>query len=198
MKAVICGAGIAGLALARLLSVAGWEVVLVERAEELRGQGYMIDFFGPGYDAAEAMGLLPRLRELAFDVDEISSVSHRGRRVAGLDYRAYARALGGRLLSLMRGDLEGVLYESLDDRVELLFGHTVTAVEQSPDAVTVILADGDRTALICWSALMASTRRCADWSSARSRTTCVTWAFTPPPTFSPIPNCTGGWLTSSS
>ena len=33
----------------------------------------MIDFFGPGFEAAEAMGLLPRLRQLAYPVDELNS-----------------------------------------------------------------------------------------------------------------------------
>lgn len=56
MKAVVCGAGIAGLALARQLSTRGWDVVVVEKAPGPRTQGYMIDFFGAGYDAAEAMG----------------------------------------------------------------------------------------------------------------------------------------------
>ena len=70
MKAVICGAGIAGLALARQLSTHGWEVVVLEKAPGPRTQGYMIDFFGAGYDAAEAMGVLPRLRELGYRVEE--------------------------------------------------------------------------------------------------------------------------------
>ena len=65
MRALICGAGIAGLTLACLLDRMDWDVQLVERANSLRREGYMIDFFGPGFDAAENMGLLPRLRQLA-------------------------------------------------------------------------------------------------------------------------------------
>jgi 2-polyprenyl-6-methoxyphenol hydroxylase-like FAD-dependent oxidoreductase len=48
MKAIICGAGIAGLTLASRLGAAGWHVVLLEKATQLVEQGYMIDFFGPG------------------------------------------------------------------------------------------------------------------------------------------------------
>ena len=47
MRAVICGAGIAGLTLACLLDRMGWDVQQVERANSLRRKGYMIDFFGP-------------------------------------------------------------------------------------------------------------------------------------------------------
>ena len=53
MRALICGAGIAGLTLTCLLDRMGWEVQLVERASSLRREGYMIDFFGPGERADE-------------------------------------------------------------------------------------------------------------------------------------------------
>jgi 2-polyprenyl-6-methoxyphenol hydroxylase-like FAD-dependent oxidoreductase len=38
MKAIVCGAGIAGIS---ALESFGWDVVLLERAESLRAQGYM-------------------------------------------------------------------------------------------------------------------------------------------------------------
>ncbi|MGH3981532.1 MAG: NAD(P)-binding protein [Pseudonocardiaceae bacterium] len=49
MKAVICGAGIAGLSLAQRLSSIGWNVVVIEKSAGPREQGYMMDFFGLGY-----------------------------------------------------------------------------------------------------------------------------------------------------
>jgi 2-polyprenyl-6-methoxyphenol hydroxylase-like FAD-dependent oxidoreductase len=79
MRALICGAGIAGLTLTCLLDRMGWDVQLVERANSLRREWYMIDFFGPGFDAAETMGLLPRLRELAYNVTELNYVDRSGR-----------------------------------------------------------------------------------------------------------------------
>jgi len=40
----------------------GFEPVLIERAPVLRTGGYIIDFWGPGFDVAEQMGAaLPRL-----------------------------------------------------------------------------------------------------------------------------------------
>lgn len=60
MKAVVCGAGITGLAMAGKLAQDGVEVVVLERAPAPREQGYMIDFFGAGFDAAEELGALPR------------------------------------------------------------------------------------------------------------------------------------------
>lgn len=143
MRAMVCGAGIAGLATARLLAEAGWDVDLVERAAALRGGGYMIDYFGPGYVAAEAVGVLPALRERAYPIDEIRYVDSRDRTTARLDYGRMRAALDGRLLTLMRGDLEAVLSTGLDDRgVRTRFGVTLEQVAAGPDEVRAALTDG--------------------------------------------------------
>lgn len=141
--ALVCGAGIAGLATARLLAKAGWAVEVVERAPSLRGGGYMIDFFGPGYAAAESMGLLPRLRDVAYEVDGVEYVDRRGRRTARLDYGRMRRALGGRLVSLMRGDLEAALADGLAERgVRFRFGTSLDGVETTGTGARATLSDG--------------------------------------------------------
>ncbi|GAA4416848.1 FAD-dependent monooxygenase [Georgenia halophila] len=144
MNVVICGAGIAGLTLAHRMSNQGWGVTVLEKASGPRTQGYMIDFFGPGYDAAEAMGLLPRLHELGYRVDEARFVDARGRPRARLKFRQFAQSQDGRLLSIMRPDLELVLRESLPEAVDLRFGTSPTTVETDPDGVRVTLSDGQR------------------------------------------------------
>jgi 2-polyprenyl-6-methoxyphenol hydroxylase-like FAD-dependent oxidoreductase len=62
MKAIISGAGIAGLAAARFLGDRGWETVLVEKAPGPRMAGYVMDFFGSGYDALDRAGLIEAVR----------------------------------------------------------------------------------------------------------------------------------------
>lgn len=142
MRALICGAGIAGLALAQRLTVSGWEVTVVERAPSPREQGYMMDFFGLGYDAAEAMGLLPRLTELSYRLDDVSYVNSSGQRRASLDYDRFARLVDGRLLSIMRPDLERALREQVKGDVVLHYGRTLENVENRPDGVRAVLTDG--------------------------------------------------------
>ena len=139
--AVVCGAGMAGLTVAGELARAGWVVTVLERSPARRDHGFMVDFFGPGFDAAEAMGLLPRLRELAHDVDVVCFVDGSGRE-REVDYRLVASAGGGRLLSLMRPDLELALFERLPDGIAVRFGAAVTAVTRDDDTATVHLADG--------------------------------------------------------
>lgn len=142
MRAVVCGAGIAGLSLALQLDRHGWDVTVLEAAPGPRTEGYMIDFFGPGYEAAETMGLLPRLRELSYPISELVYVDERGRRRARTAYDRFARALDGRLMSLMRPDLELAVREQVTGRAELRFASTVERIDDGPDAVRVLVSDG--------------------------------------------------------
>ncbi|WP_158896139.1 FAD-dependent monooxygenase [Amycolatopsis anabasis] len=136
MRVVICGAGITGLTLANRISTLGGDVVLLERAPGPRSQGYMIDFFGPGYDAVEAMGLLPAIEEVAYHVDEASLLDEHGRRRTRVRPTQFA---SGPLLNIMRPDLERVLREALPPRVELRFGAGPVAVTEHGGTVRVAL-----------------------------------------------------------
>ncbi len=139
MKVAICGAGIAGLALANQLAAHGIEVVVLERARAPRGQGYMIDFFGPGYDAIEAMGLLSAAEAVAYTLDEAVLLDENGRRRAGLDPAQFAN---GPQLDFMRPDLERVLREHLPSEVQVRYGATLVGVDDLGDSVRVTLDDG--------------------------------------------------------
>lgn len=143
MRAVICGAGIAGLSLAgRLHNALGWEVVVLEKAPRPRAEGYMIDFFGPGYDAAEAMGVLPWLEELSYPVSEAALLDEDGHCRARLGYDRFARSLNGRLLSVMRSDLELALRERLSFAVGLRFGVGPARIDTYAHGVRLALTDG--------------------------------------------------------
>ncbi|WP_163507429.1 FAD-dependent monooxygenase [Fodinicola acaciae] len=142
MRVVICGAGIAGLAMAQRIHSHGWDVVVVERSPGPREQGYMIDFFGLGYDAAETMGVLPRLQELGYYLPEATFVDETGRRRAGISFKSFIRYTNGRMLSIMRPDLELALREKVIGQVDLRFGVSVTDIADFGEGVRVTLSDG--------------------------------------------------------
>src|SRR5579871_3857556 len=98
MRIVINGVGVAGPTLAYWLRKAGHEVLLVETAPQLRTGGYIIDFGLVGYDIAEKMGLIPRLRELGYQVRETRLVDREGRTRASLSVDALARLTHGRYI----------------------------------------------------------------------------------------------------
>jgi len=153
VRAAIVGAGVAGLVAARQLGLAGWNVDVYERSAGPNPSGYMMDFFGPGFDAAERIGILPRLQEVSYRVDAVEYVDSAWRPTARLDYGQFYRVLGGRLLSLMRPDLERVLLTAVGDmpegRVQVHYGHRIGAVDQPiPDGVDLVIgADGIHSAV---------------------------------------------------
>ncbi|TDB75302.1 FAD-dependent monooxygenase [Micromonospora sp. KC723] len=141
-RAVIVGAGIAGLAAALRLGQDGWRALVVERAPTRRGSGYLVNLLGPGYGAAERLGLLPALS--AHDVGLFTTVLvHADGRPKFTVPSAIAEAtIGKRAISVFRGDLESTLYEAVRDRVEIRFGVTVESIDQDTDGVRVVLSDG--------------------------------------------------------
>ena len=71
---LISGGGIAGPTLAFWLKAAGFEPTLIEHARELRTGGYVIDFWGLGYDIAERMGLLPGIERAGYHIREMRAL----------------------------------------------------------------------------------------------------------------------------
>ena len=137
MRIVINGAGIAGPTLAYWLSRSGHEVVLVEKAPHLRSGGYVVDFWGIGYDIAEKIGLIPRIRELGFQAREVRIVDRRGRKRGGFPVEAFSRLTKGRYTSLRRSDLAAAIYGALDGKVKTIFGDSVAGIADAGDRVRV-------------------------------------------------------------
>ena len=137
LNILISGGGIAGQALAYWLVRAGVAPVIVEAASELRTGGYMIDFWGVGYGVSERMGLNERLREIGYDIREIRLVDGRGHRKAVLTTDSMREALGGRYVSLLRGELVRELHRMLYNGVEVIFGDRVRSLAQGKQGVVV-------------------------------------------------------------
>ena len=144
MRVLISGAGIAGLTLALCLYRRGHEPVLLEKTSRLRGDGYMIDFFGPGYRAAERMGLLPRLQALHHPVARMAFITRAGTPRFAIPYEQLQALADGRALNFMRGELERALSEELAGRVPIRFNTEVLSVREERDAVSVTLSDAKR------------------------------------------------------
>ncbi|SDP34773.1 FAD-dependent oxidoreductase [Lentzea jiangxiensis] len=125
-RALVVGAGIAGLTSAWWLERAGWDVLVVERAPSFREGGYMIDFFGPGHEVARRMGLLPALEERRAPISSVTSVDASGRRRGEISASAYEAVATG-VISLLRGDLASVVRDDL--RSPIRYGTTVSSID---------------------------------------------------------------------
>ncbi len=141
MKVAINGIGVAGPTLAYWLRRSGHEPVLFEKAPALRTGGYLIDFWGLGYDLAERMGLIAGLRERCYLMQRMSMVDADGREDAELDVRPMRERLHGRFISLARADLAEALFDACDG-IRTHFGVSISAIETDGDGVIAALSDG--------------------------------------------------------
>lgn len=134
---LVCGAGIAGPALAYWLRMGGFSVTVVERARGPRPGGQTVDLRGAGRTVIERMGLMDRARAESVDQRGLAFVDNAGRTTA----RMPADSFGGEgivsEIEILRGDLARLLYEATLPDTEYLFDDTITGIDQDADAVTV-------------------------------------------------------------
>lgn len=144
MRVLISGAGIAGPTLAYWLDSFGFETTIVEKAPALRTGGYVIDFWGAGFEVADRMNLLDAIKREGYFVEEVRVVDPDGKRVAGFPAAAFARATRGRYVSLRRGDLAALIFGRIEHRVETIFGDSISTLAEGENTVHVTFASGAR------------------------------------------------------
>lgn len=141
---LISGAGIAGCTLAYILQQRGIRSTLIEKSLGLRTEGYMVDFFGSGYDVAEKLALLPDFQDIHYGIADLAFLDGAGNLKFSIPYPEIRKLFDGRHFNFMRGDLECVLYSKLKKGVDVRFGVEIDAVEHSENACSVVLSDGTR------------------------------------------------------
>jgi 2-polyprenyl-6-methoxyphenol hydroxylase-like FAD-dependent oxidoreductase len=139
---LISGAGIAGPTLAYWLRRAGFTPTLLEHAPALRSGGYVIDFWGLGYDIAERMGVVPEILRAGYRIREMRIVNAAGRRISGFGTKVFVEITGGRYLTVGRSALSRLLIETLKRDTETIFGDEIVALDERKDHVAVRLKSG--------------------------------------------------------
>lgn len=142
MNCLIVGSGVAGPTLAYWLARSGHRITLVEQAPALRTGGYVIDFWGAGFDVAERMGVLPAVRARGYQVQQVRMVGSEGEPVGGFSAAVFDRLGAGRYTSLARGDLAEVLYREIEGlpQVQTRFGVELESLEQRERGVWATFA----------------------------------------------------------
>lgn len=134
---LISGLGIAGPTLAYWLRRYGFTPTIVERAPAPRTGGYMIDFWGVGFDVAERMEILPAIMHDGYRIHELRLVDASGRRIGGMDVSVFQAVANGRATSLPRGDLARDIIDRVQNDVEMIFGDSIAQVAEDRRGVIV-------------------------------------------------------------
>lgn len=137
LSVLISGAGIAGPTLAFWLKAAGFQPTLVEHAPALRTGGYVIDFWGLGYDIAERMGLAGHIDDIGYHIREMRIVDDRGVRVTGFDTKILRELTGGRFVTLWRSDMSRLLFERIKGMTKVIFDDEIVDCNENADYVQV-------------------------------------------------------------
>lgn len=141
MRVAINGMGIAGPTLAYWLRRSGHDPVLFEKAPAVRTGGYLIDFWGLGYEIAERMGIIPTLRKHSYVMKRLRMVDRDGREEAHMDLGPLYEAQRGRFISLARADLASALAGACQG-IPAHFNVSISAIAQDGAGSIVTLSDG--------------------------------------------------------
>lgn len=141
-KILIQGAGIAGLAAAWWLKQRGFAPVIVEKAADLRCDGFVLSLGGAGYQIAGRMGILEGLQAKGVELGRTQFRDSQGRDVLLIDHRKHLRQTN--LLPVCRDDLVMALHRALGDAVPIRFNTQVQDLEQHEDSIEVGFDDGAR------------------------------------------------------
>ncbi|KAH7361635.1 hypothetical protein B0T11DRAFT_76472 [Plectosphaerella cucumerina] len=149
---LISGAGIASLLLAQSLRIANIPFKIFERDASFtfRAQGYRLRLSTEGLDAIESV--------LRADTIPWARFWHRCGKTAGAGLVTYDAVTGevtdhglpenlasrdGKVVGIARGAMREVFAEGCEDHI--LWSHTVTGYELTPDGVRAIFSDGSRS-----------------------------------------------------
>lgn len=134
-KILVSGASIAGLTLAYWLNRYGFEVTVIERADELRLGGQNIDVKGPALEIVRKMKLEEKIR--AANTTEV------GIRFVNTQDKVLAEFPKGEALSMtqeleiLRGDLVRIFFDEVRNNTRFLFGDQISTLQEQHDKVQV-------------------------------------------------------------
>lgn len=146
MHVLVSGAGPAGLSLAFWLTKAGHKVTIVERGTSLRKNGLQVDLRGPGVEVLKLMDLEAKFREHAAPEQGVRMVTSSGRQFAYFQAGSAAedRKSFTAEYEIMRGDLCQLLYDAVDDKVEFVWGTTITTYTETPAGLDATFSTGEQ------------------------------------------------------
>lgn len=136
MRVLISGASIAGPALAHWLDCFGFDVTVIERAPALRSGGYGVDIRGAAVSVLKRMGILDQVRAADTRMTGVYFVNKIGK-IQGQISEASLGNQQGLDIEIMREDLSNILYDLTKDRVEYIWGDSITSIHETKTGVEV-------------------------------------------------------------
>ncbi len=143
MRALIVGAGIAGLSSAYWLKRVGIDVVVIERSPGPRDAGFLIDLFGLGYEVARKMRMTTSLRARQRTIPRCAFMDPGGLTLFEQSPEKVKRRLfAGPHVTVTRGELERQLLNRVFRDSEIRFARSLLSLRDEGRRVAALTDDG--------------------------------------------------------
>jgi 2-polyprenyl-6-methoxyphenol hydroxylase-like FAD-dependent oxidoreductase len=124
------------------LKAAGFQPTLIEQASAPRRGGYVLDFWGLGYDIAERMGLIEEINRAGYHIRDMRIVDAKGGRISGFGTSVFLELTGGHYLTVGRSVLSQLLLKTVNHEIEVIFGDKIIEIDDQQTCVAVRLNSG--------------------------------------------------------
>lgn len=162
MRVLICGAGVGGLSAGIALQRVGFDVVVFERAHELRTTGAGLNLWPNAGRALYALGLQREYDEVAVMLRRYLTLSSSGETLYEREVDDWPEKYGAPATGVYRRDLSSMLVEALG-RDRIVLGHELTDIDDDGVSVECAFANGQTysgEALVGADGIHSTTRAC--------------------------------------
>lgn len=143
-RALVSGASFAGLATAWWMNQLGYRVTVIELASGLRKGGTPVDIEGEAFAILARMGMQDAVRAKALPPRRLEFKNADDSTAGAVNADAVANDATGGRCEIHRDDLLDILFAAVEGSIEMLFGRSVTQIENGRDDVRVMFSDGSR------------------------------------------------------
>jgi 2-polyprenyl-6-methoxyphenol hydroxylase-like FAD-dependent oxidoreductase len=178
MRTLVAGSGIAGLAAAIAIRKAGHDVVVSEKASELREIGAALSLWPNAMAALDHLGLAEQIRSRSLEAPTASIRSSSGDELVRFDAEKMRGALGGLPVVILRADLQTALLEACHERdieVRLSAGVRDVRVDRGNVVVVTDAAEEGFDALVGADGINSTVRRCVSEQGERRDCNRTAW-----------------------
>lgn len=144
LKAIVIGAGMAGLTTGYALRRAGYRVEIYEKTRQLRPAGAGISLWSNGIKVLNQLGLGEEIAQIGGQMDRMEYRSHTDELLSDIDLSPLVEKVGQRPYPVSRTDLQQMLLKAVGE-ADVRLGCRCVDIEEDSSGVTAIFADGTRT-----------------------------------------------------
>ena len=141
LKAIVVGAGMAGLATGIALRQAGYEVEIYEKTSKLRPAGAGISLWSNGIKILNKLGLGKEVAAIGGQMNRMEYLTHKGESLNDVNLLPLMEQVGQRPYPVSRTDLQQMMLDAFGE-ADVRMGMRCVEVKQDTDSATAIFEDG--------------------------------------------------------